>query len=64
MVPAINAGAQHDQQVTGDQHRQRGQQAHHHLDQEQHVERLDVPVGDVPQVQVDQPGGNEQPGVT
>ena len=62
MVLAISAAGA--QQMPGNQQRQRGEQAQHHLDQEQHVERLDVPVGDVPQVQVDRPGGNEQLGVT
>jgi hypothetical protein len=57
-----HAGEHHDQ-APGDQERDREHQGRGHLDQEQLIERLHVPVGDIPQVQVDEAGRDQQPRV-
>jgi hypothetical protein len=53
--------AGHDrQQVPGDQQGDRQQDGRDHLQEEELVEGFHVPVGDVPQVQVDEAGGDQE----
>lgn len=63
-------GASHQQEGRGDDdqppgchQRDGGQQGRDDLHEEQRAERRDVPVGDIPEMQVDKPRRDEEPGV-